>query len=66
MDRSLVLTCLRAITYASGKAYVALSKGDTATYFKEIVYIEQCIADIHVGHEIHLEIIKHRIDDEGD
>ena len=30
MDRKVVLASLKAITYGSGRAYVALSKGDTA------------------------------------
>jgi hypothetical protein len=33
MNRDIISARLKAITYASGKAHVTLSKGDTSTYF---------------------------------
>jgi hypothetical protein len=66
MDRRIVLARLKAITYASGKAYVALSKGDNATYLNELAYVEQSIAEIHAEHKIRQEIIKYHTDEESD
>jgi hypothetical protein len=66
MDRSLVLARLRAITYASGRAHVALSHGDTETYSEELINIEQFIADIHAKNEINQEIIKKPAEEESD
>jgi hypothetical protein len=50
MDRKVVLASLKAITYASGRAYVALSKGDTAAYLNDLGSIEQSLAAIHAEH----------------
>jgi hypothetical protein len=36
MDHNVVLANLKAITYVSGRAYVALSKGDTASYLNDL------------------------------
>ena len=44
MDRNIVLACLKAITYASGRAHVALSHGDTDVYLDELVKIERFVA----------------------
>jgi hypothetical protein len=59
MNREAVLARLKAITYCSGRAYIALSKGDTAAYLSEIAHIEQSLAAIRVEHRLHEEIIKH-------
>jgi hypothetical protein len=50
MDRKVVLASLKAITYASGRAYVALSKGDTAACLNDLGSIEQSLAAIHAEH----------------
>jgi hypothetical protein len=60
MNREAVLARLKAITYCSGRAYIALSKGDTAAYLSEIAHIEQSLAAIRVEHRLHEEkIIKY-------
>jgi hypothetical protein len=46
MDRKVILASLKAITYASGQAYVALSKGDTAAYLNDLGSIEGSVATI--------------------
>ena len=52
MDPKVVLAGLKAITYASGRAYVALSKGDTAAYLNALGAIEQSLAAIHAEHRV--------------
>jgi hypothetical protein len=58
MDLKVVLANLKAITYASGRAYVALSNGDTAAYLNDLGSIEQSLAAIHAEHRIDQEIIR--------
>ena len=50
--RKVILASLKAITYASGRAYVALSKGDTAAYLNDLGSIEQSLAAIHAEHRV--------------
>jgi wyosine [tRNA(Phe)-imidazoG37] synthetase (radical SAM superfamily) len=64
MDRSLVLARLRAITSASGRAYVALSNGDTETYLEELARIEQLMVDIDTENQTDQKIIRKPTNDE--
>ena len=41
MDRKVILASLKAITYASGRAYVALSKGDSAAYLNDLALLSK-------------------------
>ena len=50
MNRKVVLARLKVISYAAGKAYIALAKGDSAAYLNELAYIEKNIADIYAEH----------------
>jgi hypothetical protein len=64
MDRSLVLARLRAITSASGRAYVALSHDDTETYLEELARIEKFMADIDNENQTDQKIIRKPTDDD--
>ena len=64
MDREVVLASLKAITHASGRAYVALSKGDTAAYLNDLGSIEQSLAAIHAEHRVDQEIIRYHTEEE--
>jgi hypothetical protein len=64
MDRKVVLASLKAITYASGRAYVALSKGDTAAYLNDLRSIEQSLAAIHAEHRVDQEIIRYHTEED--
>jgi hypothetical protein len=66
MDRTIILMHLRAITYASARAHVALSNWDTDTYLDELAKIDQLVADIHAENEINQNIFKNHTDDESD
>ena len=66
MDRKVVLVSLKAITYASGRAYVALSKGDTASYLNDLMSIEQSLAAIHAQHRVDQEIIRYHIREDSE
>jgi hypothetical protein len=59
MNREAVFAGLKAITYASGRAYVALSNGDTAAFLNDLMSIEQSLAAIRAEHRVHQEIIKY-------
>jgi hypothetical protein len=66
MDRTVVLARLKAITYSSGRAYVALSKGDTAGYLNDLALIEQSLAAIHAEHRVDQEIIRRQTEENGE
>lgn len=59
MGRKAILASLKAITSASGRAYVALSKGDTAAYLKDLMSIEQSLAALRAEHRVQQEIIRY-------
>jgi hypothetical protein len=59
MNRRVVLASLKAITQASGRAYVALSKDDTSAYLNDLAFIEQNLAAIHAEHRVRQEIIRY-------
>jgi hypothetical protein len=63
-DRKVILASLKAITYASGRAYVALSKGDSAAYLNDLAFIEQNLAAIHAEHRVHQEIIRYHTEED--
>jgi hypothetical protein len=65
-DHKVVLARLKAITYCSGRAYVALSKGDTAAYLSEIAHIEQSLAAIHAQHRLHHEVVRYHTEENGE
>jgi hypothetical protein len=54
----------KAITYASGRAYVALSKGDTAAYLNDLGSIEQSLAAIHAEDRVDQEIIRYHTEED--
>ena len=62
MDRKVILVSLKAITY--GRAYVALSKGDTAAYLNDLGSIEQSLAAIHAEYLVDPEIIRYHTEED--
>jgi hypothetical protein len=66
MDRKVVLARLKAITYFSGRAYVALSKGDVASYSNDLMSIEQSLAAIHAEHRLREEVIRYHTEENGE
>lgn len=66
MDHKVVLAHLKAITYCSGRAHVALSKGDDAAYLSEIAHIEQSLAAIRAEHRLHEEVVKYHTEENGE
>jgi hypothetical protein len=66
MDHNVVLARLKAITYCSGRAHVALSKGDTTAYLCEIAHIEQSLAAIHAEHRLNEEVIRYHTEENGE
>lgn len=66
MDRKVVLAHLKAITYCSGRAHIALSKGDTAAYLGEIAHIEQSLATIRAEHGLHEEVVRYHTEENGE
>jgi hypothetical protein len=64
MNRKVVLASLKAITHASGRAYVALSKGDTSAYLNDLAFVEQNLAAIHAEHRIRQETIRYHTEED--
>ena len=64
MDRKAILASLKAITYASGRAFVALSKGDTAAYLNDLASFEQSLAAIHAKHGVDQEIVRYHTEED--
>ena len=64
MNRRVVLASLKAITHASGQAYVALSKGDTAAYLNDLAFVEQHLAAIHAEHRVRQEITRYHTEED--
>lgn len=64
MNREVVLASLNDITHASGRAYVALSKGDTAAYLNDLASIKQSLVAIRAELRIDQEIIRYYIEED--
>jgi hypothetical protein len=64
MDRKVILASLKAITYASGRAHVALSKGDTGAYLNDLGLLSKASAAIHAGHRVDQEIIRYHTEED--
>jgi hypothetical protein len=65
-DHKVVLAHLKAITYCSGRAHVALSKGDTAAYLSEMAHVEESLAAIRAAHRLHEEILRYHTEENGE
>jgi hypothetical protein len=63
MDRKVILASLKAITYASGQACVALSKGDTGAYLNDLGSIEQSLRRNSCRASVDQEIIRYHTEE---
>jgi hypothetical protein len=64
MNRKVILASFKAITYPSGRTYVALSKGDTSAYLNDLASIEQNLAAIHAEHRVRQEITRYHTEED--